>query len=172
MACSNLTAGILDLCNDGFAGIEKIFLANGPVDSFTETAGVVSDIVVGGSSVAPADFFVFEVPRQTSAVNETITPTQENGTVTYQQDLTMIFNQMQAEKRNQILLMAQATTMVAVAKDGNGKYWSIGLEFGAYMSAGTATSGTAYSDRNGYEITISGMEKTPMFEVAGSIVEA
>ena len=172
MACSNLTAGILDLCNDGFGGIEKIFLANGPVQSFTETAGVVSDIVVGGSSVVPADFFVFEVPRQTSAVNEVITPTQENGTVTYQQDLTMIFNQMQAEKRNQILLMAQATTMVAVAKDGNGKYWSIGLEFGAYMSAGTATSGTAYADRSGYEITISGMEKTPMFEVNGSIIEA
>ena len=48
--------------------------------------------------------------------------------------------------------MGQATTMVAVALDGNGKYWSVGLEFGAYMSAGTATSGTAYADRNGYEI--------------------
>jgi|TARA_R110000744_G_scaffold7193_6_gene24688 hypothetical protein len=172
MACSNLTAGILDLCNDGFGGIQEIFLANGPVDSFAETAGLVTAITVSGSALTPADFFAFEVPRQTSTLNEVITPTQENGTVTYQQDVTMIFNQMQAEKRNQILLMAQATTMVAVAKDGNGKYWSVGLEFGAYMSAGTATSGTAYADRNGYEITISGMEKTPMFEVTGSIVQA
>ena len=172
MSCSNLTAGILDLCNDGFGGIEAIFLANGPVDSFVETAGVVSDIVVGGSSLVPADFFKYEVPRQTSTINETITATQENGTVTYDQSVTMVFNQMMAEKRNQILLMAQATTMVAVAKDSNGKYWSIGLELGAYMSAGTATSGTAYADRNGYEITISGMEKAPMFEVTDSIVEA
>ena len=172
MACSNLTAGILDLCNDGFGGIQKIFLANGPVESFTETAGVVSAITVGGSALAPADFFEFDVPRQTSTFNETITATQENGTVTYQQDITMVFNQMEAAKRNQILLMAQATTMVAVAEDGNGKYWSIGLEFGAYMSAGTATSGTAYADRNGYEITISGMEKTPSFEVDSAIVTA
>jgi len=172
MACSNLTAGILDLCNDGFGGIQKIFLANGPVESFTETAGVVSAITVGGSALAPADFFEFEVPRQTSTFNETITATQENGTVTYQQDITMVFNQMEAAKRNQILLMAQATTMVAIAEDGNGKYWSIGLEFGAYMSAGTATSGTAYADRNGYEITISGMEKTPSFEVDSAIVTA
>ena len=172
MACSNLTAGILDLCNDGFGGIEKIFLANGPVQSFTETAGVVSDIVVGGSSVVPADFFVFEVPRQTSAVNEVITPTQENGTVTYQQDLTMIFNQMQAEKRNQILLMAQATTMVVVAQDGNGKYWSIGVERGAFMVSGSATSGVAYGDRNGYEIVLGGLEASPIFEVTGTIVEA
>ena len=106
-------------------------------------------------------------------LNETITATQENGTVTYRsRSVTMVFNQMMAEKRNQILLMAQATTMVAVAKDSNGKYWSIGLELGAYMSAGTATAGTVYSDRNGYEITISGMEKAPMFEITGSIVEA
>ena len=172
MSCSALTGGILDLCNDGFSGIQKIFLANGPVESFTETAGVVSDIVVGGSSLAPADFFEFEVPRQTSTFTETITPTQENGTLTFQQDVVMIFNAMSADKRNQILLMGQATTMVAVALDGNGKYWSVGLEFGAYMSAGTATSGTAYADRNGYEITISGMEKVPSFEVTGSIVEA
>ena len=172
MACSNLTAGILDLCNDGFGGIQKIFLANGPVESFTETAGVVSAITVSGSALTPADFFEFDVPRQTSTFNETITATQENGTVTYQQDITMVFNQMEASKRNQILLMAQATTMVAVAEDGNGKYWSIGLEFGAYMSAGTATSGTAYADRNGYEITISGMEKTPSFEVDSAIVTA
>lgn len=172
MSCSALTGGILDLCNDGFSGIQKIFLANGPVESFIETAGVVSDITVGGSSLAPADFFEFEVPRQTSSITETITPTQENGTVTYQQDLVMVFNQMEASKRNSILLMAQATTMVAVAKDNNGKYFSIGLEFGCYMSAGSATSGTAYADRNGYEVTLSGMEKTPMFEVNGSIVEA
>jgi len=172
MACSNLTAGILDLCNDGFSGIQKIFLANGPVESFTETAGVVTAITVGGSPLTPADFFEFEVPRQTSTFNETITATQENGTLMFQQDITMVFNQMEASKRNSILLMAQATTMVAVALDGNGKYWSIGLEFGAYMASGTATSGQNYTDRNGYEITISGMEKSPSFEVTSTIVEA
>jgi len=172
MSCSNLTAGILDLCNDSFGGIQKIFLANGAVESFTETAGVVTAITVGGSPLVPADFFEFEVPRQTSTFNETITATQENGTLMFQQDITMVFNQMEAAKRNQILLMAQATTMVTVALDGNGKYWSIGLEFGSYMASGTATSGTAYTDRNGYEITISGMEKTPSFEVTSTIVEA
>ena len=50
MACSALTAGILDLCNDGFGGIQEIFLANGQVESFTETAGVVSAITVGFDS--------------------------------------------------------------------------------------------------------------------------
>ena len=171
MACSNLTAGFVNDCNDGQGGIEKIFIANGPVDSITESAGIITAITVGGSPLVPADFFVFETPRQTSSLTETITPSQENGTVTYAQDLAMVFNKMSAAKRNQLLLMAAATNMIAVAKDANGKCWSIGIERGAYMTAGTAVSGVAYADRNGYEITISGLEAAPMYEVTASIVE-
>jgi hypothetical protein len=172
MACSNLTAGFTLDCNDSNGGIDKIFIANGPVESISETSGVVTAITVGGSALAPSDFFEFEVPRQTSSATETITVSQENGTVFYDQALTMVFNKMEAEKRNQILLMAEATSMVVVFKDNNGKFFSIGLERGAYTSAGTATSGTAYGDRSGYEITISGQETAPMYEITSTIVEA
>lgn len=172
MACSNLTAGITLDCNNANGGIEKIFIANGPVEGITATAGVVSAITVGGSALVPADFFVFETPRQTSSLTETTTVSQENGTMTFDQQLTMVFNQMEADKRNQLLLIAEATNMVVVAKDNNGKYWSIGLERGAYMVSGTSVSGTAYADRNGYEIIVGGMEAAPMYEVTGSIVEA
>ena len=79
---------------------------------------------------------------------------------------------MEADKRNQLLLMAEATSMVIVAKDNNGKYWSVGLERGGYMTSGTAVSGVAYSDRNGYEIIVGGMEAKPIYEVTSSIVEA
>ena len=172
MSCSAITAGFLDLCNDGTAGIEKIFIGNGPVESITETAGVITAITVGGSAMAPADFFVFETPRQTSSITETTTVSQENGTLFFDQQLTMVFNRMAADKRNELLLMAQATSMVVVAKDGNGKYWSIGVERGAFMVSGSATSGTAYGDRNGYEIVLGGLEASPIFEVTSTIVEA
>jgi len=171
MGCSNLTAGFTLDCNDSQAGIEKIFIANGPVESITESAGVITAITVGGSALTPADFFTFEVPRQTSSITETMTPSQENGTVTYDQALTMVFNKMSATKRNQILLMMEATSMVVVAKDNNGKYFSVGITRGAYATSGSAVSGVAYSDRNGYEIVISGMEPAPMYEVTASIVE-
>ena len=172
MACSNLTAGFTLDCNDSNGGIDKIFIANGAVDSITESAGLISAITVAGAALTPSDFFEFEVPRQTSSFTETINVSQENGTVFYDQALTMIFNKMEASKRDQILLMAQATDMVVVFKDNNGKYFSVGVERGAYMSAGSSLSGTAYGDRNGYELTISGMEEAPSFEVTGSIVEA
>ena len=64
MACSNLTAGFTLDCNDAQGGIEKLFIANGPVESITESTGVITAITVGGSPLVPADFFVFETPRQ------------------------------------------------------------------------------------------------------------
>lgn len=172
MACSNLTAGLTLDCNDSQGGIDKIFIANGAVQSITESTGTVTAITVGGAALTPSDFFEFEVPRQTSSFTETITASQENGTVTYDQQLTMVFNKMEAAKRNQILLMGEATSMVVVFKDNNGKYFSVGLERGAYMVSGTSATNVAYADRNGYEIIIGGMEAKPAYEVTGSIVEA
>jgi hypothetical protein len=175
MACSNLNSGFILDCNDSNGGIDKVFIANGPVQSIATVSGntgIVDEIVVGGSPLVPSDFFEFEVPRQTSSFTETHTVSQANGTLFYEQSLSMLFNKMEANKRNQLLLMGQANNMVCVFKDNNGKYWSVGLERGAYMSAGTSVSGTAYADQNGYQITISGAEAQPSFEVLGSIVEA
>tara|TARA_B110000977_G_scaffold176081_1_gene231367 strand:- start:891 stop:1406 length:516 start_codon:yes stop_codon:yes gene_type:complete len=171
MAC-NITAGFTYDCADAQGGLDVIYMANGPVESFTESAGEITAITVGGSALVPADWFKFETPRQTSSITETITPSQENGTVTYQQDITMIFNKMTATKRNEILLMAQNQELIVVAKDNNGLFFSIGIERGAYMTAGTSVSGVAYADRNGYELTITGMEKDPMYTVLSSIIEA
>lgn len=171
MAC-DITAGFTLDCNDSNGGIEKIFIANGPVESITETAGTISAITVGGAALTPSDFFAFEVPRQTSSFTETINVSNENGTVFYDQALTMVLNKMEAAKRDQILLLSQNNEMVVVFKDNNSKYFSVGIQRGAYMTAGTSVSGVAYGDRNGYELTFSGMEEQPAFEVTGSIVEA
>ncbi len=175
MACSNLNAGFILDCNNSNGGIDKVYIANGPVQSIATVSGnsgIVDEIVVGGSPLTPADFFEFEVPRQTSSFTETHTVSQANGTLFYDQALSMLFNKMEASKRNQLLLMGQATNLVVVFKDNNGKYWSVGLERGGYMTAGTSVSGTAYGDQNGYTITLSGAEASPSFEVLSSIVEA
>ena len=157
---------------DSQGGLETIYLTNGPVDSITETAGVVSAITVGGTPLVPADWFEFQVPRATSDFSETITPSQENGTITYQQDLNMVFNKMSADKRNQILLIAENNKLIAVAKDNNGILWSIGLERGAYMTTSVGSSNVGYADRNGYSLTISGMEASPSYVIDPAIVIA
>jgi hypothetical protein len=171
MAC-NISSGWEISCKDSQGGIVKIYIANGPVEAYAETAGVLTSVTVGGSPLTPADFFEFEVPKQTSSLAETVTASTENGTVFFDQQLILVFNKMEATKRNQILLMSQNEDMFVVAKDGNNKYWSLGLTRGASLIAGALTSGVAYGDRNGGELTLQGLEPQPMFEVTPSIVQA
>lgn len=175
MACSNITSGLVLDCTDGVGGIEVVYIANGPVLSFTEDEGVITEIMIQGSTqsvpLTPEDFYKFEIPRQTASFTETMNLSVENGTLFYNQDLTVIFNKMEAEKRNQILLMAKSNSMIVVFKDNRGALFTVGLKNGAFMSAGTATSGTAFGDRSGYEITLSGIEIAPAYEIASSIVE-
>ena len=170
MSC-NLSSGWTIDCKSSQGGIVKVFIANGPAVSFTESAGVITAINDAGGALTPADFFEFEVPKQTSQITEAVTASTENGTVFFDQQLTLVFNKMEASKRNQILLMAQNEDMIVVAKDGNGKYWSVGISRGASLISGTLTTGVAYGDRNGGELVIQGLEPAPMFEVTSTIVE-
>ena len=172
MACSAITAGVINGCSTNQGGLDAVFIANGPVTSFAETAGTITAIDIPGATLGPSDFFKFEVPRQTSSITETVTGDISQGTVTYAQVANIILNQMQASTRDQLQLLFEATNLVVVAKDNNGRYFSIGISRGAYGTTSANTSGVAYQDRNGYDITIEGMEPAPMFEVTSTIVEA
>ena len=172
MACSAITSGVINGCSTNQGGLDAVFIANGPVQSFIESNGEISSITVAGSALTPSDFFKFEVPRQTSSFTETVTGDVSQGTVTYAQSVILILNQMQASTRDQLQLIFEATSMVVVVKDNNGRYFTVGLERGAYGSTSTNTSGVAFQDANKYEITIEGIEAKPSFEVDGSIIEA
>jgi hypothetical protein len=45
----------------------------------------------------------------------------------------------------------------------------MGEDFGAFLSTGTAESGTAFGDRNGYAITLQAFEKEPAKKLAASL---
>ena len=172
MACSAITAGVINGCSTNQGGLDAVYIANGAVQSFAETAGTITSITVAGSALTPSDWFKFETPRQTSSVTETVTGDISQGTVTYAQVANIILNQMQASTRDQLQLLFEATNLVVVVKDNNNRFFSIGISRGAYGTTSANTSGVAYQDRNGYDISIEGMEPAPMFEVTSTIVEA
>jgi hypothetical protein len=47
--------------------------------------------------------------------------------------------------------------------DGNGNYWMIGLDEPVNLSTASATTGTAVSDSNQYELTLS--EESPILPI-------
>jgi hypothetical protein len=170
MSCS-ITSGITLSCKDSQGGINYLYIADLPsYDTITtDVDGKITSLDASGSPVS-INWYKFEVPKQTSSVTEVINADNAAGTVFYQQDVLMVFNKMQSTVRDQIKLLAQNPKLLVAVKDANDLFWIVGVTRGAEVSAGTVTSGTAYGDRNGGEITITGLEPEPMYEAVAAFV--
>ena len=165
MSCA-LTQGYTLDCKDSLGGIKALWLiAHANVASVTEASGIVSAITKSAGKV----FYKYELVKNTGALTETITASVENGTVFYAQELSVVLNKLQANTRNEILLLAK-NTLMAVVQDANDKYWLLGRYSGLDVTGGTAATGTAQGDRNGYTLTFTGGEKELAPEVSSSII--
>jgi len=166
MSCA-LTTGYALGCRNSVGGIRNVRLA-----AFAGVTEAISSGTVTGVTVSPASgFYLYDLPKQTSQFTETITPSTENGTVFYQQDLQIVLNRMSVALRNEILLLAQQR-LVAIVQDRNGLFWMLGADAGLELSAGTGQTGTAMGDRNGYDLTFTALETFPMLAVSSGIVAA
>jgi hypothetical protein len=165
MACA-LTQGYALDCRDSLGGITEVyFIEKGNVTSTTEASGVITAVTKAAGKV----FRKYELVPGTSSLTENINANVQNGTVFYAQELSIILNKLQANTRNEILLLAQ-NTLVAVVGDNNGKYWYLGKISGINMSAGNGATGTANGDRSGYTLTFSASEKALSPEVSSGII--
>lgn len=178
MSCL-LTSGIAKGCRDNSGGLKRVLLANKinidaivPVQGSTgipADAGIITGITMAGS---PTTYFYEFIPNKMSSNwVENIQSNLQNGTIGYEQVLTLIFAKNEATKRNQIKLMGQAE-LVAIVEDYNGKYWMLGEINGLELSGGSSASGTALTDLNGWNITLTGMEHEPAREVDEDIIAA
>ena len=161
-----LTQGFPKDCRDSVGGIKTIYLANKHLlEDVTSADGVVTAITMASGSY----FYRYDLRKQTSNFTETIEASDENGTVFFEQEANIMLSKLEAQKRNEIFLIAKADT-VLVAEDRNGKQWILGKENGLTLT-GTAETGTAFGDMNGYQLVFTGQEREPAYEVSGSVIE-
>jgi len=170
MSCS-ITSGLTLGCKDSQGGLEYLYIADLPTyDTITtDVDGKIVSLDASGTPVT-ITFYKYETPKQSSSFTETINADNTAGTVFYQQDALMVFNKMESVKRDQIKLLAQNPKLLVVIKDGNSKFWSVGVTRGAELTAGSVATGTAYGNRNGGEITLTGLEPNPSYECAPAFV--
>ena len=165
MSCA-LTQGYTLDCKDSIGGIKAVwFIAVGDVASVTEASGIVSAITKASGKV----FYKYQLVKNSSALTENVNANVQNGTVFYAQELAIVLNKMQANTRNEILLLAK-NNLMAVVQDANDKYWLLGRQNGLDLSAGSSATGTAQADRNGYNLTFTGGEKELAPEVTSGII--
>ena len=162
-----LTAGYILDCKESLGGVKSVrFVEFDNVASIAYAAGVATLTMV-----ASKKFWKYNQVRETSSFTETITANVQNGTIFYQQEVTVIINKLAAATRNEILLLAK-NRLMAIVEDMNGNFWLLGAKNGLDITSGNSATGTASGDRNGYTLTFQAMEADPMWSVAAGAITA
>lgn len=165
MACALTSNYTLD-CRDSVGGLVEIyFIEAGNVSSITEASGVVTSITKASGKV----FRKYEQDQDTAFFVENLNSNVQNGSMFYQQELTIVCNKMQTAVRNELLLLNK-NRLIAVAKDANGAYWLLGKTRFLHATAGNSGSGTASGDRNGYTFTYTALEPSLAPSVDSTII--
>ena len=167
MSCY-ISSGVQLGCSDGIGGIKKIYVVGGggEVTGYTYNA---EGAVTGATSTTGTTLYGFELKRNTSSLAQNVQKSFENGTIFFEQVLTAILFKYDQEKRNQLKILSQNDQIQIVAIDQNDVQYLLGQVNGMYLSGGSAATGTAFGDRNGFELIFTGQEQEPARVIQGAL---
>lgn len=162
MSCE-LTTGRLKPCKDAVGGIRKIHFVDfgdlGDVtlasDSDTANPDNVTDI---GGDAGALTYHTYDV-KGNSSLETNIQSSLENGTTFFEQVLNITLHKLSKEDNKELKLMAYGRPHVFV-ETFDGSLLLVGREHGAEVTGGTAVTGTAMGDLQGYTLTLTANEVT------------
>lgn len=161
MACSSYTmSGLAVGCKDSIGGIKKAWFAPYGVQTSISTGTLTID------SGDIANFKVYNFRKATGSMTSTLNTSESAGN-SFTTEVSLQFLKQETSKRLEVMALLM-NEMVGVIKDGNGKYWYIGYDYPIEATAGTAETGTAMTDLNGYNITISDNSIELPYEITDS----
>jgi hypothetical protein len=170
MSCY-ISSGVQLGCSDGIGGIKTIYV----LGATGATAPSVSGVTISGATgpitgiTGSGTWFQFELKRNTSSLAQNTTKNFENGTIYWEQVLTAVLYKYDQEKRNQLKVLGQNDNLQIIAVDQNDVQYYLGQVNGMYLSGGSAATGTAFGDRNGFELIWTGQESAPANTISGAL---
>lgn len=155
MACTLTLAGRGVGCKDALGGIKRIYVAEW-VD------GIWEDIASGevSGSTAAITFYTYDMTRGSGSLNQTITSDLAAGTVFFDQVCSVTFNKAAASDITEISNLVKGR-MAVLVEDNNGNWFVMGHQNGVEVSGGTAQTGTAAGDQNGFTLEFSAQDVAP-----------
>ena len=155
MSCA-LTGGRLKPCKDAVGGIRKIhFVDFGNLGTVTLTDDEVTNAT--GTS-GDLTYHTYDV-KGNSSLETNITTSLENGTTFFEQVLNLTLHKLTKEDNKELKLIAFGRPHVFV-ETFDRKVILVGNEHGAEVTGGTAVTGTAMGDLQGYTLTLTANEIT------------
>lgn len=161
MACSQILAGISNDCAPSLGGVKIVYIAN--------YADVASTSINAGSKISAITmetgkkFYAYEFRRNTANMTSTLNIDAANGN-SVSTDVVLQFLKQDTQKRIEMAALSIGELAVMV-KDGNDKYWYLGHDFPVQASAGSAETGTAFTDGNKYNITLNDISLSFPYEI-------
>ena len=153
MACELSSGRLLD-CKTSVGGIRTVVFMQ--VEDYIPT--YTSEVL---TAITAATGYRYELQKATGSLSESISVSQENGTVFFENTLTIKLFKLTAAMRDELKLIVQNRLAVFVL-DNNNSQWVIGEVNGAEITGGTSETGTALGDLNGYTLTITTQERENM----------
>lgn len=182
MANCGLTLPIPIPCGKFMPGIRRIYIADfysgstSSAQNLSYTADATN--VITAATLSNGTFLMIDLTKESSDIQDSITVNATNGTVAYETMINIYLSQYSTAMRNRIVLAAKAKSLI-VYEDRNGQAWLAGTDGtgsatsssnGCDMEPGTATTGKAAGDTNGYTISWKAAEKVPPLEISTAVL--
>lgn len=170
MACNSYTlTGLNTICKEtSFGGIKEVLVAL--YDDVASTSVDSGTSMLTPTMVSGKKFKQYRLLKSTGGLSSTLN-TSETSASYFTNEVTLQFMKMETSKRLEIMALMMSACAVIVL-DANGKYWYLGKDNYVECSAGSATTGTASSDANHYELTLSDTSAELPYEVPASAISS
>lgn len=170
MACNSYTlTGLNTICKESsFGGIKEVLVAL--YDDVASTSVDSGTTMLTPTMVSGKKFTQYKLLKSTGGLTSTLN-TSETSSSYFTNEVTLQFMKMETSKRLEIMALMMSACAVIV-KDANDKYWYLGKDNYVECSAGSATTGTAASDSNHYELTLTDTSAELPYEVPASVIES
>ena len=165
MAC-DITAGRLEPCKDSVGGITAIYIGGAYTPNLLTTATIGADGEVTAFAAA-LTFYKYDL-KGANGFEQTNENSRENGTSFWSQAGTVVLKKQDKATTAQLKLLSYGRPQIII-QDYNGNYFLAGIENGVEVAVNTAT-GVAMGDLNGYNLALTGTEKSPANFILPSII--
>lgn len=177
LSCGTLSGRSID-CTDVVGGLKAIYFASTfqdllAVATATESTGLLDGMPADDGSTTTGSYTVYkyELRPELSSMTINISADTNNGTVFYEQTLSLMFHKLKPADGGKIVELAKSRLNTYVL-DNNDQVYVLGAENGLDISGGNLTTGTSFGDMNGFQLELSGRELFPVWFLPAPTVGA
>tara|TARA_R110002167_G_scaffold9942_5_gene45858 strand:- start:57 stop:596 length:540 start_codon:yes stop_codon:yes gene_type:complete len=170
MACTPTLADVTFSCDDlGIGGLKSIYLGHkSALTAVTVASGVVTIAPTGAGLVTDAAVVKVQFNLKDGfSVFTDVKTVSADGITTTVPTIAVEIPSMSSDHRDALDAIAQAgVELVAFVETAAGTKHLIGYDFGLYASSVDGTSGTGRSEKNRYQLTLTGEEGSLAYNIA------